>query len=69
MVADPLPPPLQPPEVVIATSSPELAVAATVKPVLYVALAGAEVVTVIVWVIVWLFALTVRVCGTLVAAL
>jgi hypothetical protein len=64
MVADPLPPPLHPPEVVIATTSPELAVAATVKPVLYVALAGAEVVTVIVW----LAKLTVRACSTGVAA-
>ena len=38
-----------PPLVVMATVSPELAVAATGNVVLYVALAGAGVVTVIVW--------------------
>ena len=38
-----------PPVVVMATVSPELAVAATGKVELYVALPGAPVVTVIVW--------------------
>jgi hypothetical protein len=49
IVAEPLPPPLQSPLVVIATAKPELAVAATLKVLLYAALAGAGVVTVIVW--------------------
>jgi hypothetical protein len=49
MEAEPLPPPLHPPEVVIATGNPELAVAATLNEVLYIALTGACAVTVIVW--------------------
>ena len=49
IVAEPLPPPLQTPVVVIATGNPELAVAATLKVEPFAALAGAGVVTVIVW--------------------
>jgi len=49
IVAEPLPLPLQAPLAVIATGNPELAVAATGKVLLYAALAGAGVVTVIVW--------------------
>ena len=49
IVAEPLPPPVQTPLEVIATGNPELAVAATVKVVPFAALAGAWVVTVIVW--------------------
>jgi hypothetical protein len=49
IVAEPLPLPLHIPLVVIATAKPELAVAATPKVLLYAALAGAGVVTVIVW--------------------
>jgi hypothetical protein len=49
IVAEPLPLPLQTPLVVIATGNPELAVAATLKVLLYAALPGAGVVTVIVW--------------------
>jgi hypothetical protein len=65
MEAEPLPPPLHPPEVVIATGNPELAVATTLNEVLYIALTGACVVTVIVWVA----ATTVNPCTTGVAAL
>jgi len=49
IVADPVPPPLQLPVVVIATPKPELAVAATGKLDPLTALCGAGVVTVIVW--------------------
>jgi hypothetical protein len=49
MRAEPLPLPLQAPDVVIATVRPELAVAATLKVAPLVAIAGAEVVTVMVW--------------------
>jgi hypothetical protein len=48
MVTDP-PTLLQPPEVVMPTARLELLLAATVKFVLYTALAGGAVVTLIVW--------------------
>jgi hypothetical protein len=48
-VAEPVPLPEQAPAVVMLTGRPELAVAATVKVLLSAALAGAAVVTVIVW--------------------
>ncbi len=48
ITAEPVPLPLQTPLVVIATSSPELAVAATLNVELYAAVAGADCVTVIV---------------------
>jgi len=43
------PEPVQPPELVIATGKPDVAVAATVNVELYAADDGAAVVTVIVW--------------------
>jgi len=49
IVAEPLPLPVQTPVVLIATGNPELAVAATLKVEPFAALAGACVVTVIVW--------------------
>jgi len=42
---------VHPPEEVYATANPELEVAATVNLLLYAALAGAAVVTVIVWLV------------------
>jgi hypothetical protein len=51
---------VHPPEEVYATASPELAVAATVNLLLYAALEGAAVVTVIVWLA--FAAVTVSVC-------
>lgn len=49
MTAEPAPPPVQTPLVVIETGNPELAVAATGKLAALRAVAGADVVTVIVW--------------------
>jgi hypothetical protein len=49
IVADPVPPPLQAPELVIATPRPELALATTPKVPLYTFVPGACVVTSIVW--------------------
>jgi hypothetical protein len=49
IVADPLPLPVQKPLTVMETGKPELAVAATLKVEPFSADAGAEVVTVIVW--------------------
>jgi hypothetical protein len=49
IVAEPDPPPLHPPDVVIATAWPELAVAVTLKLELNAALPGAGVPTEIVW--------------------
>ncbi len=49
IVADPVPLPLHEPLLVIATESPELAVADTLNVELYTAFAGAAVPTVIVW--------------------
>jgi hypothetical protein len=49
IVAEPVPLPEHAPPVVMLTGRPELAVAATVKVLLSAALAGAAVVTVIVW--------------------
>ena len=50
-VALPEPEPVQPPAVVIATGKPDVAVATTGNVLLYAALAGAEVVTLIVWLV------------------
>jgi hypothetical protein len=49
MIADPVPLPEQAPLPVMLTGRPELAVAATMNVLLSAALAGAAVVTVIVW--------------------
>jgi hypothetical protein len=49
MVVEPVPRPVQAPLPEMLTGSPELAVAATMKALLSAALAGAAVVTVIVW--------------------
>jgi hypothetical protein len=51
IVADPVPLPEQAPLAVMLTGSPELAVAATMNVLLSAALAGAAVVTVIVWLV------------------
>jgi hypothetical protein len=65
MVAEPNPLPEQAPLDAMLTGRPELAVAATMKVLLSAALAGAAVVTVMVW-LVWLEAgLTVSVTGAL----
>jgi hypothetical protein len=60
IVAEPVPVPVQEPVVVMVTGRPELAVAATGKVVLYTAVPGAAVVTVIVW----LTVVTVMFCVT-----
>jgi hypothetical protein len=51
IVAEPVPLPEQAPLAVMLTGSPELAVAATMNVLLSAALAGAAVVTVIVWLV------------------
>ena len=51
IVAEPVPLPEQPPEVVMATPRVEEAVAATGKLLLNAALAGAAVVTVMLWLV------------------
>jgi len=51
MVAEPVPLPEQDPLPAMLTVSPELAVAATMNVLLSAALAGAAVVTVIVWLV------------------
>jgi hypothetical protein len=64
-VADPEPLPVHAPLEAMLTGSPELAVAATMNVLLSAALAGAAVVTVIVWLVRVEPALTVSVTGEL----